>query len=204
MSQQDDWQEMTKSWVEAVGGEVVVAPLAEECGVELDERQRRFLERFGALVEAAVQGSSFGLSQTSRAVGELRDVRRIVQDEVDDALSAISAPCKELVESAKVVESPETGLPVTTIRLRSVGDLVILVCRSYYNVRAGVSYGFRSDVKGKHPSKSACTGAVNRLDEVCRQKGWQVSVRTVVQTWVQACAEMSPPSVVHSATTNDS
>jgi hypothetical protein len=191
---------MPSSWVEAVGGDAVVSVAAAECGVELGDAQRALLERFGTLVEAIVLGRAVGSAQSTqvtRAVRELDAVGCAVRDEVNDVVRLLRETNGEAVCSVVVEESLDTGLPVVRVNVVGAPELVVRVGRSYCEKATGVSYGFRSD-GGR--LQGAAAAAAGRLDESCREIGWQVSVSRVITSWVTSAMEMSAYDAAHLAT----
>jgi hypothetical protein len=178
----------TKSWVEAVGGQRLIEPLANDLGLALDGRQRLLLNRFGDLVENLIFSGAVSAANASvDAAAQLDDLFQIVRDEVSSAVDSLSEPAKKAVAEVDVFQSDDTGLPVLHLTISQAPKLVAMVSRSYFTLRTGVSYGFKT---ASSSSASRLTGAsavaARRLDDKCREVGWQMSVAGVVKAWVDS------------------
>jgi hypothetical protein len=179
----------TKSWVEAVGGQRLVEPLAKDLGLALDDRQRLLLNRFGDLVESVIFSGEVNATYASvDAAAQLDDLLQIVRDEASSAIDSLSKPAKEAVAEVDVFQSEDTGLPVLHLTVSQAPKLVVMVSRSYFSLRTGVSYGFKtvSSSSAFRPTSASAVVAKRRLDDKCREVGWQMSVAGVVKTWVDS------------------
>jgi hypothetical protein len=179
----------TKSWVEAVGGQRLVEPLAKDLGLALDDRQRLLLNRFGDLVESVIFSGAVNATYASvDAAAQLDELLQIVRDEASSAIDSLSKPAKEAVAEVDVFQSEDTGLPVLHLTVSQAPKLVVMVSRSYFSLRTGVSYGFKtvSGSSASRPTSASPVVAKRRLDDKCREVGWQMSVAGVVKTWVDS------------------
>lgn len=177
---------MKRPWVDAVGGQAVLEPIAKECGVELTESQYRFLNRFGTIVEASVRGRDIGSNQIAKAERDLKYVCDYVSDEVNKVVDNLESNVKIALQVADVCTTTATGLPVVRLRLPPAPELIIMVTRSYIQEGIGVSYGFIDEHSRTARLKGVAAKFASQLDEACRPVGWQLSVTQVLQVWISA------------------
>lgn len=172
------------NWVEQVGLNLV-ALLAKQAGVDLNSGIITLLETFGDCVERESRNRHMHKRRIQKLHQEVEMTFDNVSREVLDIRETTFNGSLNDRRYFYVERHPETYLPIVTLRLNKLPDLVVQIPRQYGVRRNGATFGFcTTNSGGRLPGLIA--QAANQLTSHCKSRQWEVSVTDIITFWVNA------------------
>lgn len=170
------------NWVEQVGLNLV-ALLAKQAGVDLNSGIITLLETFGDCVERESRNRHMHKRRIQKLHQEVELTYNNVSREVLNIRETMFNGSLNDRRYFYVERHPETYLPIVTLRLNRLPDLVVHVPRHYGIRRNGVTFGFcTADCGGRLSGLVA--QAANQLTSHCKSFQWELSVTNIITFWV--------------------